>query len=62
MSTRTKKNLRGILAAVTTPFTEDGSAIDEPALQRQVERLVSAGIHGIVPTGTTGEFTTLSAE
>src|SRR5689334_21888716 len=58
----TKKNLRGILAAVTTPFTEDGSAIDEAALQRQVERLVSAGIHGIVPTGTTGEFTTLSQD
>jgi dihydrodipicolinate synthase/N-acetylneuraminate lyase len=62
MSSRTKKDLRGILAAVTTPFTEDGSEIDEPALQHQVERLVSAGIHGIVPTGTTGEFTTLSAE
>jgi dihydrodipicolinate synthase/N-acetylneuraminate lyase len=59
--THTKKQLRGILAAVTTPFTEDGSAIDEAALQHQVERLVKAGIHGIVPTGTTGEFTTLSA-
>ncbi|MFH5878760.1 dihydrodipicolinate synthase family protein [Arthrobacter sp. NA-172] len=62
MSSRTKKDLRGILVAVTTPFTEDGSAVDEPALQRQVERLVSAGVHGLVPTGTTGEFTTLSPE
>jgi dihydrodipicolinate synthase/N-acetylneuraminate lyase len=62
MSSRTKKDLRGILVAVTTPFTEDGSAVDEAALQRQVERLVSAGVHGLVPTGTTGEFTTLSAE
>lgn len=62
MSARTKKELRGILAAVTTPFTEDGSAVDEAALQQQVERLVSAGIHGLVPTGSTGEFTTLSAE
>ena len=59
---RTKKDLRGILAAVTTPFTEDGTAIDAAALQHQVERLVAAGIHGIVPTGTTGEFTTLSAD
>lgn len=58
----TTKHLRGILAAVTTPFTEDGSEIDEVALQRQVERLVSAGIHGLVPTGTTGEFTTLSPD
>ena len=62
MSARTKKELRGILAAVTTPFTEDGSAIDEAALRRQADRLVAAGIHGIVPTGTTGEFTTLSPE
>ena len=52
--------LRGILAAVTTPFTADGSAIDEPVIQTQVERLVAAGIHGLVPTGTTGEFMTLN--
>src|SRR5919112_4330570 len=62
MSTRTKVELRGILAAVTTPFTSDASAIDEPTLRAQVDRLVVAGIHGLVPTGTTGEFTTLSPE
>lgn len=54
--------LKGILAAVTTPFTADGSAVDEDALRAQVERLVGAGIHGLVPCGTTGEFTTLSPE
>ncbi|WP_353816572.1 dihydrodipicolinate synthase family protein [Agromyces sp. SYSU T00266] len=58
--TRTDVQLRGILAAVTTPFTEDGTQIDEAALRRQVDRLITAGIHGLVPTGTTGEFTTLS--
>jgi dihydrodipicolinate synthase/N-acetylneuraminate lyase len=52
--------LRGILAAVTTPFTADGSAIDEPVIKTQVERLVAAGIHGLVRTGTTGEFMILS--
>src|SRR5690349_21624479 len=52
--------LRGILAAVTTPFTADGSAIDEPVIKTQVERLIAAGIHGLVPTGTTGEFMTLN--
>jgi dihydrodipicolinate synthase/N-acetylneuraminate lyase len=52
--------LRGILAAVTTPFTADGSAIDEPVIATQVDRLVGAGIHGLVPTGTTGEFMTLN--
>lgn len=62
MSTRTKVELRGILAAVTTPFTSDASQIDERTLRTQVDRLVTAGIHGLVPTGTTGEFTTLSPE
>ncbi|MTD13912.1 dihydrodipicolinate synthase family protein [Nakamurella sp. YIM 132087] len=52
--------LRGILAAVTTPFTADGSAVDEPVIRSQVDRLVAAGIHGLVPTGTTGEFTALT--
>ena len=54
--------LRGILAAVTTPFTADGEAVDEPNLRAQVERLIAAGIHGLVPTGTTGEFTTLTPQ
>lgn len=52
--------LRGILAAVSTPFTADASAVDEDALRALVDRLVAAGIHGLVPTGTTGEFMTLS--
>ncbi|MFF0988846.1 dihydrodipicolinate synthase family protein [Kocuria nitroreducens] len=60
MSDRKNVELRGILAAVTTPFTADASAVDEEALRRHVERLVAAGIHGIVPTGTSGEFTTLT--
>ena len=58
--TRKNVQLRGILAAVTTPFAEDGSQVDEAALRRQVERLIASGIHGLVPTGTTGEFTSLS--
>ena len=58
--TRRTVQLKGILAAVTTPFTADASAVDEPVLAAQVDRLVGAGIHGLVPCGTTGEFTTLS--
>jgi dihydrodipicolinate synthase/N-acetylneuraminate lyase len=54
--------LEGILVAVTTPFTADASAVDEEVLVGQAERLITAGVHGLVPCGTTGEFTTLSAE
>lgn len=43
MTTRTYPELRGILVAVTTPFTADGSAVDEPVLRAQVDRLIAAG-------------------
>jgi dihydrodipicolinate synthase/N-acetylneuraminate lyase len=51
--------LGGILVAMVTPFTEDGSRIDERALRALVDHLVEVGVHGLVPAGTTGEFTTL---
>jgi 4-hydroxy-tetrahydrodipicolinate synthase len=50
----------GVLPALITPFTEDGSAIDAQALAVNVGRLVGAGVGGLVPGGSTGEFTTLS--
>ena len=50
----------GVLPALITPFTEDGAAIDTGALAAIVERLIGAGVGGLVPGGSTGEFTTLS--
>jgi 4-hydroxy-tetrahydrodipicolinate synthase len=50
----------GVLPALITPFSEDGSAIDTGALAAIVDRLVGAGATGLVPGGSTGEFTTLS--
>lgn len=58
--TRRTAALHGIIAAVPTPFTADGSAIDEENLRAQADRLVAAGLHGVVATGSTGEFATLS--
>jgi 4-hydroxy-tetrahydrodipicolinate synthase len=49
----------GVLPALITPFTPDGSAIDGDALAANVERLIGAGVGGLVPGGSTGEFTTL---
>jgi 4-hydroxy-tetrahydrodipicolinate synthase len=51
----------GILAAVVTPLTADGSAIDEAGVRRQADHILGNGIHGLVPGGSTGEFTTLTA-
>ena len=50
----------GVLPALITPFTEDGGAVDTDALAAIVDRLVGAGVGGLVPGGSTGEFTTLS--
>ena len=50
----------GVLPALITPFSEDGGAVDTVALADNVDRLVAAGVGGLVPGGSTGEFTTLS--
>jgi 4-hydroxy-tetrahydrodipicolinate synthase len=50
----------GVLPALITPFTDDGSAIDTGALVANVDRLIDGGVAGLVPCGSTGEFTTLS--
>lgn len=49
---------RGAITALITPF-RDG-AVDEDAFVALIERQIAAGIHGLVPAGTTGETSTLS--
>ena len=55
-----RTDFHGVLPALITPFTEDGAALDADALARLVERLVTGGVGGLVPGGSTGEFTTLT--
>lgn len=50
----------GIGTALVTPFTANG-AVDEAAYRRLARRQVDAGIHFLVPCGTTGEAPTLSS-
>ena len=50
----------GCGTALVTPFTSSG-AVDEVAVRRLAKRQVDAGIHFLVPCGTTGEAPTLSA-
>ena len=54
------ESFHGVLPALITPFTEDGAAVDEAALAANIDRLIAAGVGGLVPGGSTGEFTTLS--
>jgi 4-hydroxy-tetrahydrodipicolinate synthase len=51
----------GCGTALVTPFNRDGS-IDEAGVQRLARRQVDAGIHFLVPCGTTGESPTLSED
>jgi 4-hydroxy-tetrahydrodipicolinate synthase len=53
-------SLGGIMVALITPFTDDRTKIDEARLQSHIEHLIKAGCHGLVPGGSTGEFTTLN--
>ena len=49
---------QGAFTALITPFAD--GAVDEEAFIRLVRRQIEAGIHGLVPVGTTGETATLS--
>jgi 4-hydroxy-tetrahydrodipicolinate synthase len=51
----------GCGTALVTPFDSSG-AVDEAAVRRLARRQIEAGIHFLVPCGTTGETPTLSAE
>lgn len=51
----------GVGTALITPFTRDGS-LDTAAVSRLARRQLDAGVHVLVPCGTTGETPTLSVE
>jgi 4-hydroxy-tetrahydrodipicolinate synthase len=56
-----RQDWTGCGTALVTPFTRDG-ALDEPAVRRLARRQIEAGIHFLVPCGTTGETPTLSPQ
>jgi len=54
------RTLTGAITALITPFKNRSVAYDD--LRKLVESQIKAGIHGLVPVGTTGESPTLSNE
>ena len=54
-----RSEFTGVGTALITPFTKAG-ALDEAAVRRLAKRQVDAGIHFLVPCGTTGETPTLT--
>jgi 4-hydroxy-tetrahydrodipicolinate synthase len=55
-----RREFTGVGTALVTPFTKSG-AVDEAAVRTLARRQVDAGVHILVPCGTTGETPTLSA-
>ncbi|MFN3649985.1 MAG: dihydrodipicolinate synthase family protein [Armatimonadota bacterium] len=53
--------LRGIVPPMVTPLHAD-ETVDEAGLERQLERLVRAGVHGLFFLGSTGEQPSLRDE
>src|SRR5215510_12247038 len=55
-----RRPFTGVGNALITPFTASG-ALDEEGIVRLARRQIDAGVHVLVPCGTTGETPTLSA-
>jgi 4-hydroxy-tetrahydrodipicolinate synthase len=55
------KDLKGVIAAIVTPFKENGE-LDEDGLKRLTGFLLENGVHGIMTTGGNGEFPHLLRE
>jgi len=52
---------RGTFVALLTPFTAD-EELDEARLRRHVDWLIAEGVHGLIPSGSAGEFLQLTDE
>ena len=53
--------LHGVLVPSITPFKKN-SEIDYEAIKSHVDFLISNGVHGIIPAGSTGEHAMLTLE
>jgi 4-hydroxy-tetrahydrodipicolinate synthase len=53
-------DFRGSFTVTITPFTEDGSAVDIPALRRFLDWQLANDVAGFIVLGSTGEFLTVA--
>jgi 4-hydroxy-tetrahydrodipicolinate synthase len=52
-------DFHGVFPYLVSPIGDDGR-VDDGVLARLVEHLIGAGVHGLTPLGSTGEFAYLS--
>ncbi|MDR0517628.1 MAG: 4-hydroxy-tetrahydrodipicolinate synthase [Fibromonadaceae bacterium] len=67
MQITNSSQLRGVFPALFTPLKNDDprclrNSIDYDKAQKMIDDLIAAGVHGLVPVGTTGQSATLSHE
>jgi 4-hydroxy-tetrahydrodipicolinate synthase len=55
------KDLKGVIAAIATPFDSKGG-LDVKGLKRLTKHVVDGGCHGIMTSGGTGEFPHLTRD
>lgn len=56
----TTPSFHGVFPYLVTPVRESGE-VDDAVLSRLCDDLIKAGVHGLTPLGSTGEFAYLSA-
>jgi dihydrodipicolinate synthase/N-acetylneuraminate lyase len=55
----TQATFRGVFPYLVSPVRTDGT-VDAPVLTRLCDDLIKAGVHGLTPLGSTGEFAYLN--
>lgn len=58
---KVNKKIEGVYCVLVTPFTEDES-LDEGRLRSHIDRVIENGVDGVIISGSTGEFASLSEE
>jgi 4-hydroxy-tetrahydrodipicolinate synthase len=56
----TKPRFAGVMVPLVTPFDEQGSYADG-AMDRLLDYVIGAGVHGVLVMGSTGEFSEMNA-
>ena len=56
-----RERMRGVFALLVTPF-KDNLDLDLEGLRQNVDFLIENGVPGLIPTGSTGEFSSLTLE
>jgi len=54
-----KNNFNGVMPPIITPF-KPNFELDKSSLRELIEFWIEGGVHGLIPTGSTGEFARLT--